>query len=261
MSENFTEIRVIPVAAFADNYLWLVVRNGQAIVIDPGDAAAIETALQSLGATLAAILVTHHHRDHVGGIAALTQRYAVPVHGPAAEPIEGITVPHEGGEAIEYLGLAFTVLSVPGHTAGHLAYYAPGPDWLFCGDTLFAAGCGRLLGGTAPALHTSLMRLAALPPQTRVYCAHEYTLANLRFARAVEPHNPALIAREQRCMAQRQRGEPTVPTTLAEELATNPFLRCHEPTVQAAVQAHQPGIRTTSLATFTALRAWKDGFR
>lgn len=268
MSNPRQALQVIAVPAFADNYLWLIVRHGRAIAVDPGEASGIEQSLVQHHAQLEAILVTHHHSDHVGGLGALTRHHHVPVHGPARENIVGVTVPHQAGDHFEQLGLRFEVMAVPGHTLGHLAYYAPEPGWLFCGDTLFAAGCGRLFEGTPAQMLESLTRLAALPGDTQVYCAHEYTLSNLRFARHIEPHNPALMARQRREQAKRAQGLPTVPTTIAEERATNPFLRCNEPELQQALSAHTPhtgearnALMGNALATFTALRQWKDRYQ
>jgi hydroxyacylglutathione hydrolase len=261
MSAVQAEVRIVAVPAFADNYFWLIVRGRRALVVDPGDAAPVERALRAQDLQLDAILVTHHHEDHVGGVAALAQAFGAPVHGPATEDIPAITARHRGGERLELLGFSFEVLDVPGHTRGHIAYHARNEGWLFCGDTLFAGGCGRLFEGTPGQMADSLAQLAALPPSTRVYCAHEYTLANLRFARAVEPDNEALIARERRCMQQRERGEPTVPSTIGEELATNPFLRCHIPAVRSAAESRERGSGASPVSIFAAIRAWKNGFR
>ncbi|MFN7779748.1 MAG: hydroxyacylglutathione hydrolase [Betaproteobacteria bacterium] len=248
-----------PIPAFADNYIWLLTQGDRAAVVDPGDAAPVLDALRARQLRLAAILVTHHHGDHGGGVPALATP-GVPVYGPAGETIPGRTHALVEGDAIEVLGTEFQVLDVPGHTGGHIAYYARDMQALFCGDTLFAAGCGRLFEGTPAQMVGSLAKLAALPPATRVYCAHEYTLANLRFARAVEPDNAALAARSERCAALRASGTPTVPSTLAEELATNPFLRCEVAAVRAAAERIDAGTAAGPVATFAALRAWKNRF-
>jgi len=216
---------------------------------------------------------THHHPDHVGGVRALIDarpREDLVVYGPTGETIDGVTQTVKGGDhfALDALGIGFEVIDVPGHTRGHIAYYAgpagllrdDGSPLVFCGDTLFAGGCGRLFEGTPQQMHASLARLAALPSNTRVYCAHEYTLANLRFARAVEPDSPALIARQRTAIATRERGAPTLPSTIALERATNPFLRSDEPTVRHAAEKKKPGAGASAVETFAAIRQWKDSF-
>jgi hydroxyacylglutathione hydrolase len=274
MDASTGTLTVLPVPAFNDNYLWLLVRGSNAVVVDPGDAAPVERALAERGLTLRAILLTHHHADHVGGVAALTAARRgdrLEVYGPAGESIAGVTTTLVEGDriAIDAIGLSFDVLDVPGHTRGHIAYVSvvTGDEapLLFCGDTLFAAGCGRLFEGTADQMHASLGKLAALPAATKVYCAHEYTLNNLRFARAVEPGNEALIRRSAEAAATRDRGEPTLPSTIALERATNPFLRVECATVRAAVdrrtaEPSHADAADSPVATFAALRRWKDAF-
>ncbi len=249
-----------PIPAFRDNYLWLLSRGRQAVIVDPGDAAPVERALAQRRLELSGIVVTHHHADHVGGVEELVHARDLPVYGPAAEPIDALTVRLREPDVIEVLGVALHVLEVPGHTRGHIAYFAPSLPAVFCGDTLFAAGCGRLFEGTPRQMVRSLAKLAALPPATRVYCAHEYTLANLRFALAVEPDNADLQARWRACEAQRARGEPTVPSTIADELATNPFLRCDVAAVRAAAERRRPGASASTVETFAAIREWKNAF-
>jgi hydroxyacylglutathione hydrolase len=255
---------IIPIPAFADNYIWLLVRGSVAAVVDPGDAAPVLAYLERERLALCAILATHHHRDHVGGNAGLLARFDVPVFGPARETIPGRTQGLVGGDRIEVPGIAtaFDVIDVPGHTAGHIAYFGDvaGVPSLFCGDTLFTGGCGRLFEGTPTQMWSSLAALAALPDETRVYCGHEYTLANLRFALAVEPDNGQLQARIVAAQEKRRRGEPTVPSTMALERATNPFLRAQQPDVVDAVAAHVGHIPADDVAAFAALREWKNAF-
>ena len=259
------ELAVTRVPAFEDNYLWLVHGAGMAArkvaVVDPGDAAPIVHALQNQNLELAAILVTHHHRDHIGGVATLAAEYAVPVYGPAQEAIPARTVALKEGDevALQALGLRFQVIDVPGHTAGHIAYYGHGA--LFCGDTLFSGGCGRLFEGTPEQMLASLDKLASLPPETRVYCAHEYTAANLRFALAVEPGNGALREYQGVVTSLRARNEATVPTTLGLETRINPFMRTRLPSVRNAAAAHAGRPPADDAAAFAVVREWKNGFR
>lgn len=236
--------------------------GAHALVVDPGDAAVVEQALRSLSLRLAGILVTHHHADHTAGIDALRPLLQGVVYGPATEKIPQPCQPLQQGDAFQVLGMPVSVLSVPGHTAGHIAYVVQAPaaaPWLFCGDTLFSAGCGRLFEGTAAQMHNSLSKLAALPDHTLVYCTHEYTLSNLRFAAAVEPGNPAIAAHTQWASRQREAALPTLPSTIATERRINPFLRCTVPeVVRMAVQ--RGAEREDPASVLAALRTWKNHF-
>jgi hydroxyacylglutathione hydrolase len=261
------DMRLIALPAFSDNYLWLWQQDHQAVVIDPGEAAPVLQALADQGLTLAAILVTHHHADHVGGIHALQQATGAPVWGPAREEIPSPFTPVMDGDRLSLLGQQVAVLDVPGHTAGHVAYFLPdapeGPV-LFCGDTLFSGGCGRIFEGTPAQMLASLDSMARLPHTTRVCCAHEYTLSNLRFALAVEPRNAELQAYMATCQQLRTQGDPTLPAQLGKELQINPFLRVRHPDVRHAVAQHA-GLsateQTDDVAVFAALREWKNNFR
>lgn len=260
-------LEVIPVPAFTDNYLWTLARGGGAVVVDPGDAAPVETALAERGLRLVAILVTHHHPDHIGGLTALLSRHPVPVYGPKREQatIKQLTVELVDGDHVEVLGRRFEVMEVPGHTLGHIAFYSAAHDLegpiLLCGDTLFSAGCGRLFEGTPAQMHHSLSRLAALPPATQVYCTHEYTTSNLAFAQAVEPANPALLDHVARVRELRSRNQPSLPSSIELELRINPFLRADQPSVRKAADIRAGHELADPVETFATLRAWKDVFR
>ncbi|MEP7099811.1 MAG: hydroxyacylglutathione hydrolase [Burkholderiales bacterium] len=257
-------MNLIALPAFTDNYIWMLHDGRQAVVVDPGESAPVIAALDAQQLTLAAILVTHHHADHVGGVDALRSRLQGPVYGPQRERIPQPYVPLVDGDAIEVLGLRFEVIDVPGHTSGHIAYFHAATDAdapiLFCGDTLFSGGCGRLFEGTPAQMHHSLARLAALPGDTRVCCAHEYTLSNLKFARAVEPVNTEVADYADWCRSQREQGRPTLPSSIARERQVNPFLRCDEPAVAHSARAHGAD-SDEPVAVLAALRQWKNDFR
>lgn len=255
-------LHVTAIAALKDNYIWVMTRPGSnaAAIIDPGAAAPVLSHLERMRLHPVAVLVTHHHGDHVDGIDALLDRYAIPVYGPAREHIPHRSVAVADGDVVdlEALQVRFTALHVPGHTLGAIAYHGAGA--LFSGDTLFTAGCGRLFEGTAADMFRSLQRLAALPADTALHCGHEYTAANLRFALAVEPQNQATRRRLAQVEAMRARGEPTVPAPLALELETNPFLRTHLDSLQSSVAREAGHPLDDEIAVFAALRAWKDRF-
>lgn len=254
-------IEAIP--AFSDNYIWMIGAPGRSAVavVDPGDPAPVLEVLERNRLDLVGILLTHHHADHVGGVGALLERRAAPVFGPAGEAIPGVDNPVRGDEvvALADLELYLRVVDVPGHTAGHVAYV--GPDFALVGDALFAGGCGRVFEGTMEQMHESLNRLATLPPETAIHCAHEYTVANLRFAGEVEPDNRALGRRLADAIATRVAGHPTVPSRLADELATNPFLRCGESSVVAAAERHAGRPLASEAEVFAVIRQWKDGWQ
>jgi len=251
---------IVPLPAFKDNYIWTLRAGKSAAVVDPGEAGPVKEYLAREGLALVAILATHHHPDHVGGIAELVAMAKVAVFGPKGEPIPALTHPVGQGDKVAIAALAaeFSVLDIPGHTRAHVAYY--GLESLFCGDTLFACGCGRVFEGTAEQMLASLSKLAALPDATKVYCGHEYTLANIKFARAVDPHNRELAAREERATKLRAAGRPTLPSTLGEERATNPFLRCAEPVVVESPNKYLGARAADPARVFAAIREWKNRF-
>lgn len=259
-------LKYIPLPAFEDNYIWIVSDGHHATVVDPGEAAPVRAYLAKQGWRLSAILLTHHHQDHVGGVADLLNGEDVPVYGPAGEAIAHLTRPLKSGDRVSLAapGLEFSVLEVPGHTSGHIAYFQAGDPsgtpHVFCGDTLFACGCGRLFEGTPAQMLDSLDSLAALPGSTQIHCAHEYTLSNIRFALACEPDNVQLRAWRDEAVALRERGMPTLPTTVAHERAVNPFLRADNPKIQNTLAEQLHETVPDRLAAFALMREWKNRF-
>lgn len=249
---------IVPVCAFTDNYIWVIHNQHHAAVVDPGDAAPVLNFLQQKKLKLIAILNTHHHNDHVGGNSTLLQKFPVPVYGPESESISTVTHRLKEGDNIYLaeLSLGFSVLDIPGHTAGHIAYY--GANSLFCGDTLFSCGCGRLFEGTAQQMYISLNKLARLPDTTAVYCGHEYTLANINFAKLVEPGNKMLAQLNISAEKQRKSDLPTLPSTIVMEKACNPFLRCDEPEVIHNASNYIGKSLMDAISVFTAIREWKN---
>ena len=265
------DLEVTGLPAFSDNYIWLIHNKQQAAVVDPGDANCVSAALESFGLALEAILITHHHPDHIGGLAQLKKEHpAAKVYGPNSPFIKAIEHPLKENDQINILGnLSLDVIEVPGHTLDHIAYRSlSGKKILFSGDTLFAGGCGRLFEGSPAQMLTSLNKLASLDEETLVYCAHEYTEANLAFAKAVEPHNDQLSARIDEVKMRREQGLATVPSSLKTEKATNPFLRSDHHDVQRAAATQSPDIPSdeandsgqSAVDTFAAIRRWKDCF-
>ena len=285
-------LKLIPIPAFADNYLWMLHDGRSALVVDPGDAVPVSHFLQANGLQLESILVTHHHADHTGGVNELREATGARVYGPRTENIPGPCLPLSEGDVVHAMGLEFRVLDVPGHTSGHIAYYCAastlstacdalplertGLAWggptprragdmndkplLFCGDTLFSGGCGRLFEGTPAQMLSSLDKLAALPANTCVCCTHEYTLSNLRFAMAVEPGNKELAAYYAQCVKLCQHDKPTLPTTIAREMLINPFLRTRQATVKAAARQFDAAA-DNDVSVFAAIRQWKNQFK
>lgn len=256
-------LEITPVKAFSDNYLWLFRQAGSklACVVDPGDASPVLAALAAQKLELCAILLTHHHADHIGGVNELLQHFTVPVYGPESKAIPQVTHALHEGDSLRVCETDFEVLEIPGHTLDHIAYFAQTPGAsqapvLFCGDTLFAAGCGRIFEGTAPMMYDSLQKLAALDARTEVYCAHEYTLSNLAFAASVTPEDESVRSRMDAEQNKRRHDQPTLPSTIARELQTNPFLRCAQKDFQQALRAEE----RDPVRLFADLRSAKDNF-
>lgn len=255
---------LLAIPAFTDNYIWVLHDAQRALVVDPGEAQGVLTWLEQQALQLDTILITHHHADHTGGVAALRQATGARVIGPTLETMPEPLQRVDDGDVVTALGLKFQVMKVPGHTAGHVAFFcadSDGAPLLFCGDTLFSAGCGRLFEGTPAQMLHSLDRLSALPDATRVCCTHEYTLSNLKFAQAVEPHKTELAAYAAHCQQLRAQNFPTLPSSIGIERQINPFLRSREATVRQAVAAQTPLAAPDDVSVFAALRAWKNVFK
>ncbi|MBI0407920.1 MAG: hydroxyacylglutathione hydrolase [Nitrosospira sp.] len=253
-------LHVTPICAFTDNYIWVIHDQYYAVVVDPGDALPVLNFLLQQNLKLIAILNTHHHKDHTGGNAVLLGKYSVPIYGPAGEFIPTLTHRLREGDRIylEELSLSFSVLDIPGHTAGHIAYF--GENFLFCGDTLFACGCGRLFEGTAEQMYSSLQKLAELPDATLVYCGHEYTLDNIYFAREVEPNNQILNDLEASVMKLREQKNSSLPSTIEREKLSNPFLRCNQSEVIHSASHYLNKELSDPVSVFSAIRHWKNNF-
>ena len=254
------KVEVVPLRAFSDNYIWTLRDSGHAAVVDPGDAKPVLDYLRSEGLELVAIINTHHHADHVGGNAELLKHCRVPVYGPHDERIREVTHRLGDGDKITlpHFGIEFQVFEIPGHTRSHIAFYGGG--MLFSGDTLFAVGCGKLFEGTPQQMYDSLSKLIRLPDDTKVYCGHEYTLSNIRFARAADPDNAALRDLEAKAAKLREQGQPTLPSSIGQEKATNPFVRCNEPALIQSASAHAGKKLTSPVAVLAEIRDWKNKF-
>jgi len=257
-------MNLLPLPAFSDNYFWLLQHQGMALVVDPGESTPVNHWLKENNHRLDCILVTHHHGDHTGGVSDLQREWGAKVYGPAKEKLGFEYQAMSQGSSMSWHGLNFRTIDVPGHTAGHIAYYAE-PDnqtpLLFCGDTLFSGGCGRLFEGTAEQMLQSMDKLAALPSTTRVCCAHEYTLSNLKFANAVEPDNLVLKDYISKCQQLRAQNLPTLPAELGNELQINPFLRTRKPSVINAVKKMAPPGTDKEAEIFAQLRIWKNEYK
>lgn len=256
-------LNIHPAHAFKDNYIWVVHNQNYAVVIDPGITTPVIEYLQLNKLQLCAILITHHHNDHTGGIAGLIQRFDIPVYGPSNELITAITNPVQQNDIVNLpdISLNLTVLDTPGHTRGHIAYYGSDPwDMIFCGDTLFSCGCGRIFEGSAAQLYQTLQKISQLPDATLIYCAHEYTLGNIEFAKAVDPKNKKLYKFAITAEALRHKNMPTIPTTLALEKTINPFLRCEHQPIINSVQNYSQQLLQNSVDIFAVLREWKNKF-
>jgi len=270
MSSNKTNnapLNVQAIKAFNDNYIWAITNAKQVALVDPGDAQVCIDFIEQQQLYLNAILITHHHPDHTGGIEKLRvycqqKKWSLTVYGPANENIPHCDVKLSENDQINVLDAGFKVIDLPGHTAGHIAYFDNNDTEasLFCGDTLFSGGCGRLFEGSAEQMLHSLSKLAKLPEHTKVYCAHEYTQANLKFALTIEPNNKALKDYYIKVNDLRSKGQASIPTTIQLEKQINPFLRCHQLTVQTSAMQLNKSMQTTELETFTTIRRWKDKF-
>ena len=257
MENDYT---IIPIPSFQDNYIWAFIenKNKKTIIVDPGDATPVLDYLEQHQLILSAIFITHHHWDHTNGIPALKKKYNIPIYGSSKESIPEVTISIQELDTIPFDSLTFQIFAIPGHTRDHIAYYAK--EILFCGDTLFAAGCGRLFEGSAEELYSSLQKIVALPDNTKIYCAHEYTLNNLRFAKTVEPDNKNMEERIKNVTELREKKLPSLPSLLHEEKETNPFLRCHLPEVIKSAEKFCGEPLNTPVSVFRILRKWKDHF-
>lgn len=255
-------IKISPIHALKDNYIWIIHNQKYAVIIDPGVAFPVIEFIRQQNLELIAILNTHHHHDHTGGNIELSQLFGVKIYGPAKETIPGMTDSLVEGDTIVLpeLSLNLSVLDTPGHTIGHISYYDPSLNLLFCGDTLFSCGCGRIFEGTPQQMYASLRRIANLPDATRIYCTHEYTLSNIQFAIEVDPTNPLLTEYAAQVKKARANNEPTLPSMIAIEKTINPFLRCDQPAIINAANQHAKEQLTDAISVFSEIRKWKNNY-
>ena len=254
-------IKIEPIKAFSDNYIWLVTTNEGLLVVDPGDASPVKTYLQNNNKDLSNILITHHHFDHTGGVEELVSNNPLDVYGPTNSIFDGVNKELKDGDKVKIIGIDFSIIEVPGHTLDHIAFFADndGDPFLFCGDTLFAGGCGRIFEGTFEQMFNSLNKLSKLPQNTKIYCGHEYTLSNLAFALEVDKSNHTLVQRYKNCVEARNNDIPTIPSSLDLELKTNPFLRSHQKDIQECIMQKFDYIdEPNDMNIFKATREWKD---
>ena len=251
-------IKIESIEAFTDNYIWLVTTNEGSIVIDPGESSKTINFIKDNQLNLKAILITHHHFDHTGGINEILSHFPVDVFGPFNNGIKNVNKKLKDGDKINIIGIEFKIIEIPGHTLDHIAFYSESEEAIFCGDTLFVGGCGRVFEGNPPQMRSSLEKLRCLPPQTRIFCAHEYTLANLRFAQQVEPDNKRLEVFLGECEEKRRANVPTVPSLLGDECEYNPFLRWDSSSVQATLKQLGRLQDNSHDGVFTAVREWKN---
>lgn len=255
-------LSITPIPAFDDNYIWMLQAQNQVVIVDPGAAAPVQQILDDQKLELAAILITHHHHDHTGGVQALCAERDIPVYGPNNCKFSGISRPLADGDNFQLLGLSFDVKAVPGHTLDHICYFFEQEQQpaIFCGDSLFLAGCGRVFEGSMSQMLAAMNYFKGLPATTKIYCTHEYSMSNLAFASSVEPNNLEIQKHTQKCRALRDNSQPTLPSVIATELLINPFLRFDQSSVKAGITNYNNAAPVTDLETFTELRAWKDNF-
>ncbi len=249
---------ILPLPAFTDNYIWLIEENGKATVVDPGDANVVENFLTEKNLKLENIFITHHHFDHTGGVQRLKESYNCDVYGPYNSPFNGVDIKLKENDEIAIFNSSFKIIEIPGHTLDHIAYYSKNQNILFCGDTLFSGGCGRIFEGTPSQMYESLSKLSLLDKSTKIYCGHEYTQSNLNFAVKVEPSNDNLVKYKRKIDKKRLNNEISLPTSLELEKNINPFLRSHVSEIKESIKEIAKINNPTDFETFTSVRSLKD---